>query len=312
MTLFELSPKVALHKLPLVKAIFFLGLFITLYSTGDIVINSELHLNHSFEGYNGFFDVFKFPLQVSVGSIGIIAVIGAFHRSSQIKEQIEKTEKQIEITTKQNNVTNYYKHREDLEKYIKYSFADEEERNTYLKDIGVIHSIFYPSVINGDLEPNTAAYDTLIKVLRGISAEIYARNQNNFTHDEMNSFLEEINDKLRDFCSRFHIITSRNDVSLQQRRASGFTIESDIIEFIRVVNQIYYAVTTLSHLNKQFHNVFSNWLVTIEHRDRRFVDKKLRQSDFPSQYSDILNNFYTLRYAAQSLCNTDSGSVISY
>jgi hypothetical protein len=92
------------------------GTFIAIWVIAGVFIwiiaaNSNLEWCLTGDGFNYFATTFKVPLGVLALMIPIGAVYAANHRSVQTKDQIK-------ATLEQNKFTNYYKHKEEFEKYV--------------------------------------------------------------------------------------------------------------------------------------------------------------------------------------------------
>lgn len=75
------NPNKSLHKLWVFIVAVVIGVLLALYSAVDIWWNNELNFNSSYENYNGIFEVFKAPIQILVGTVALVALIAAFHKS---------------------------------------------------------------------------------------------------------------------------------------------------------------------------------------------------------------------------------------
>lgn len=105
-----------------------------------IACNSNLTFNWSYDGFNLFFMVFKFPLSIAALIIPVIALLAANHRSEQTKEQIH-------VTNEQNVFSNYYKHIDEFTKYLSQR-VDKEI------DLRFAHNNIYPDAPTGNYAIN--------------------------------------------------------------------------------------------------------------------------------------------------------------
>ncbi|WP_330961181.1 hypothetical protein [Photobacterium sp. 53610] len=102
-----------------------------------IIVNSFLVWDFSYLGFNNFIVVFKVPLGVLALIIPLVALLAANHRSEQTKEQIR-------LNGIQNNFSNYYKHREEFEKWL------EQFNFRNMKGARIIHDQIFPNSKSGD------------------------------------------------------------------------------------------------------------------------------------------------------------------
>lgn len=139
------NPNKSLHKLWVFIVAVVIGVLLALYSAVDIWWNNELNFNSSYENYNGIFEVFKAPIQILVGTVALVALIAAFHKSEQTREQII-------ISNSQNNFVNYYKHVEEFTKYMSTLAQDVGygiESAQYTKFFRPFHGVFFPGAKTG-------------------------------------------------------------------------------------------------------------------------------------------------------------------
>ncbi|WP_273527058.1 hypothetical protein [Pseudomonas sp.] len=72
-----------------------------------IAANSELTLDLSYNGFNKFIDIFKFPMGVLALIFPLVALVATNHRSRQSATQIKQGREQ-------NTFSNFYKHKESF------------------------------------------------------------------------------------------------------------------------------------------------------------------------------------------------------
>lgn len=80
-------------------------------SGAAILSNSDLDLSLTYDGFNTFLQIFKFPLGCLALAVPLIALAVTNFRTIQ-------TERQILAQQSQNNFVNYFKHIEEYEKYL--------------------------------------------------------------------------------------------------------------------------------------------------------------------------------------------------
>ncbi|MCE9680607.1 hypothetical protein LZP69_15755 [Shewanella sp. AS1] len=142
------NPNKSFLSLPIVWFTVSTFLLLSCVSTAFIIYKSNLELDLSYNGFNSFISIFKFPLGISALIIPIIALLAANHRSEQTKEQIR-------VTNAQNVFSNYYKHIEEFTKYL-------SERVDTNIDLRYAHSKFYPRASEGDYEIDPKLIDMLV------------------------------------------------------------------------------------------------------------------------------------------------------
>ncbi|MEZ8696480.1 hypothetical protein AB6D84_05120 [Vibrio lentus] len=144
------NPHQSILELKIFKVLLSVQLVIALVSAILIISNSPLYFSFNYEGFNYFFNVFKFPLAVLASIIPVVALIAANHRSEQTKEQIR-------VTNSQNNFTNYYKHLEEFEKFAE--IASEKYSFHYAFNFRYLHSKLFSGAKEGHYSPNESVID---------------------------------------------------------------------------------------------------------------------------------------------------------
>lgn len=67
-------------------------------------------LDFTSEGFNRFLDISKLPLLMLASSVPLAAIVSNIHRTTQTENQIEKTQKQINLVIEKNKTDSYYSH----------------------------------------------------------------------------------------------------------------------------------------------------------------------------------------------------------
>lgn len=103
-----------------------------------IFITSDLTFQTGFVGLNNAWDIFKIPLALFSLVFPSVALVAANHRSIQSKKQIDLTQKNIELSIKQNTLKNYYESIHEFESYLdscnlQLSFIYKNKRIMYRK-----------------------------------------------------------------------------------------------------------------------------------------------------------------------------------
>ncbi|EFH4333916.1 hypothetical protein F9521_19895 [Escherichia coli] len=68
------------------------------------------NLNFTSDGFNHFLDISKLPLFILASSVPLAAIVNNIHRTTQTENQIEKTQKQINLIIEKNTTDSYYSH----------------------------------------------------------------------------------------------------------------------------------------------------------------------------------------------------------
>jgi len=142
--LFKIDPLKSFTELPVFRIIIISSLLLSLVSTLLIISNSNLIWNLDYIGFNSFVEIFKVPLSILALAITSIAIIATIHRSSQIKEQILSA-------NKQNTFSNYFKHIEEFEKYMKVVIPT---KNYNLENLRFTHKYLFPYAFDGNYSIN--------------------------------------------------------------------------------------------------------------------------------------------------------------
>ncbi|NMX39355.1 hypothetical protein HBO34_15885 [Pseudomonas veronii] len=136
--------------------------FFAVLAGSAIAFESKLSLNLSYEGFNNFLVVYRFPIGVMAVLIPVIAVLAANHRSAQTKEQmhltqeqIKYTQTQIKITTENNAFSNYFKHSEEFDKYLTTRSSVEK---LFSANSRHLHRSLFPDAKQGIYHVNTNTF----------------------------------------------------------------------------------------------------------------------------------------------------------
>lgn len=132
-----------LHETRIFIAGISIPLFLTVSSFGILCYKTGCNRNWRFDsfGFDRFFEIYRFPLWVLVGTAGLTALSVALQRSRE-------TEKQIQLIGEKNDFDRYVKHKELVEEDIKSvleSFNKQWSENTFFSvDINVFYAYFFP------------------------------------------------------------------------------------------------------------------------------------------------------------------------
>ncbi|WP_454441790.1 hypothetical protein [Vibrio bathopelagicus] len=118
-----------------------------------IAYNSDLKWQFDYEGFNFFVKAFSVPIAVLTSIIPIVGFIALNHRSVQTKEQLAKSSKQIELVQEQNLFTNYYKHIEEFEKFMKSKMELEKDYLYQTFNVRLVYKNLHLHSKKGSYEP---------------------------------------------------------------------------------------------------------------------------------------------------------------
>lgn len=120
-----------------------------------IVLTEHRSFQLDAQGLSNFASLFRIPIGAFTLSLPVFALLATNHRSEQTKQQmaltrnqIERTDRQIQIAGDQSKFTNYYKH---LEEFAKYCEAHFKGKGFVVKLPRKLHFAMYPAARQGDL-----------------------------------------------------------------------------------------------------------------------------------------------------------------
>lgn len=134
-----------------------------------ICSNSNLKFDLTYEGFNNFFTIFKFPIGLLSLSVPLLAVYAANHRS-------EQTRVQIAHISSQNTFKNYFDHLDNFDKYLSKEITDDSLFS--VSSNRKLHRTIYSNAHTGDLSICTSFlnkvnqyYDLIDKLGNGLKSE---------------------------------------------------------------------------------------------------------------------------------------------
>ncbi|AKX51728.1 hypothetical protein AKN92_09715 [Thiopseudomonas alkaliphila] len=178
--------------------VFILGISVpitaTIFSFGLLIWTTGRYRNFNFSssGFAEFFEIYRFPLWVLVGTAALTALSVALHRSRETAKQIEISNKQYQASLEKNCFENYIKHREDFCKIVNPSGNPYESVIMTLLFPNAIYKIFFPknNYLNLDFTPdkleleklNNLYYNYLTKPVPLQNTPKYLIAASSFTH----------------------------------------------------------------------------------------------------------------------------------
>ncbi len=178
------DPDTSFFRLPIVWITVATIIAIAIFIGRQILTESSLYTGwaQNYQGINSALTLFKVPLGILSLLIPIGAIYAVNHRSEQAR-------KQISITQEQNLFSNYYKHLEEFEKYVKNNLErsdkTEAEKNVS-KSINIrhLHEIFYPKLrSDGDISLNQDVIDQAEYYMRRVLSRAVNPSHYNGNHD---------------------------------------------------------------------------------------------------------------------------------
>lgn len=112
------DPDTAFFDLPIVRTTFAIASLTVIISSSLIGVFTHSEVSLDMAGFNGFIEMFRFPLGALALFGGLFAFYATNHRSEQNKRAMFLTNQSIELARVQNRFSNYYKHIEELESYF--------------------------------------------------------------------------------------------------------------------------------------------------------------------------------------------------
>ena len=149
------DPDKGFHELLIVRVALATVLIVCVFLIVIIAITADTNLQINSIGLSNAASLFRVPVGAFTLSLPFFALLAASHRSEQTKQQmkltrtqIARTDRQIGLSSDQNNFSNYYKHIEEFEKFC----------DSHLKDLAVtvtshrkLHAAIYPRARDGEL-----------------------------------------------------------------------------------------------------------------------------------------------------------------
>jgi hypothetical protein len=137
---YQFDPMKSFLSLPILWVVVITFFSLATVAAGTIALNSNLELSFSYKGFNQFVTIFKVPLGILALVIPVVALLAANHRSEQTKAQIASN-------SEQNKFSNYFKHVEEFDKYVK---ANIDSEIFAIPSLRQTHRILFPNSYDGD------------------------------------------------------------------------------------------------------------------------------------------------------------------
>lgn len=231
-----------------------------------IVKHSNLIYNPSYEGVNNLLVVYKVPLSLLALIIPTVAIIASNHRSVQAA-------KQIELSNTQNIFTNYFKHKEEFESYLK---RFDTNNDKLFEDADYLHRLIFPNAIKGDL---SVCKEEINSLKEDISDFKELCRQLETVDNLFGANLGEINQLVKLTCSYFCINSSKlhfylpgssnrfEYVDITGKEQSIFIHGNPInlpYKYLQTVRMISYAMSFCSTSDNEFQFLREFWKTKFE------------------------------------------------
>lgn len=158
------DPHTAFLDLPVVRIVLMTIVSAAALSFIAILWNGKYSFSFSSEGFNNAVTLFKFPIGLLTVSIPALALLAANHRSEQTKRQmaltlnqIERSDRQIEISHSQNRFSNYFKHHEEFDK----RFKKDSDSTPFVWSTSYLYGLLFPEARKGNLNLSLEAKNDL-------------------------------------------------------------------------------------------------------------------------------------------------------
>lgn len=172
------DPEIAFFDLPIVRNTFGIACLLVVVSFGTIALFTESKASLDMVGFNGFIEMFKFPLGSIAFFGGLFAFYATNHRSEQQRRAMELAQKSMDLTGAQNIFANHFKMIDEFEKY-----AEGIKENNLVKieslDKRGFYSIFYRESRSGAYKPSAAMIKPITSHLNSIFRRVLYLHNNN-------------------------------------------------------------------------------------------------------------------------------------
>lgn len=133
------------------QSVMAVGIVLFFLSGTAILISDYEYLRWDFSssGFNYLvFELYKVPLYILSGTLVLIGFLSIDHRSFQTAKQIEQSMSQIRLTSENNKLTSYFKHRES---FFEFLVMIEKEDDVVFFDKVIVYRRQYPknNMLNG-------------------------------------------------------------------------------------------------------------------------------------------------------------------
>lgn len=192
------DPNRSFFSLPIVRWTFAIVVVCAGLAFLAIIASTNLVLDLSSNGFNGFLSIFRFPLGVIALLIPVMAIYATNHRSVQQKQQIQ-------LAGAHNDFSNYYKHVEEFQKHYLELWFDFEflTMRPGLRPKN-FHRLFYKNARSGDYQVDKEFYEKQLDCLISIIDELSMVDSSDDPAERYGHYIRAKN-SIRNFCSNMYL-----------------------------------------------------------------------------------------------------------
>ncbi|MDE9552997.1 hypothetical protein [Xenorhabdus bovienii] len=188
------------------------------------------------EGFDTFLEISKFPLAILTLSPALGVIVSNIHRTVQTNVQIQKTEKQIKLTSVKNNMDAFYAHH----KYIIEGLSDIEIHNHY--NYECFYSGYFKlkniKIKKTPLNKFNVDEKVIIKDRRKLFSEVYKKQDNlksNFIPELNKSFVNQIINHVNDMnfllnSFKYSFSTKNNNIIIKLHESYNYEDFFDVLK----------------------------------------------------------------------------------
>src|SRR6187551_75701 len=165
------DPEIAFFDLPIVGNTFGVACLIIAVSFALIALFTESTVSLDMAGFNGFIEMFKFPIGTLAFFGGLFAFYATNHRSEQQKRSMELSQKSFEATGEQNRFANYYKHKEEFSDYIDDLILSGGKNHPKVNKRH-LHKLLFPMCKDGEYKVSRSAVRTFLLHIYSITSQL--------------------------------------------------------------------------------------------------------------------------------------------
>lgn len=260
------DPDKGFLELPVVQKALAVLLCICIVLTAIIVFTAGRSFQFDVDGLSNFASLFRVPVGAFTLSLPIFALLAASHRSEQTKQQmaltrnqIERTDRQIQIATDQGRFSNYYKH---LEEFLKYCDVHFTSAGFAVAAPRKLHAAMYPNARQGDLHVSPVFLRTLDNDISDLHSLLKLLG----TPEQRAKIMHKISVDLEELLVRYNIkrVKSTSGSEIQDNNLTVFVpggyLSSFIIyqlEIIQTIDEVlaFDAAYVPSHSMRQILNI---------------------------------------------------------
>lgn len=220
-----------------------------------IIATPGLTFNFSSEGWNKALEIFKVPLGLLAVSIPLIALFAANHRSVQSKRQMELTQSQIDLAMSNNQVTNYYKHVDEFQKYID-THVNKLLPNLHGGSVRIayprrLHKMIFPHARSGQLKVDKSFLESLSVDLKKIIDATAVFRAEKYEH--RSTQLHVLSEKIDKFSVKYCVDGHRSSGLPQMTERDGQLLgDATIRDYVYPFGQVCTVITQCLQFDESY------------------------------------------------------------